>query len=109
MSTYEEHTHVRLRITALADEPGLSVEGDVDFRGLDEFSQAIAEVVALHPGDIFIDLSKLAFIDVSGMRVLADTARQLADQNRKLVLKDLAPHLQPVLRVVGWYDSTDPG
>jgi anti-anti-sigma factor len=109
VSTFESQAGVQLRITALVDEPGLSVEGDVDFRSLDEFSAAITEAVALHPGDIVIDLGKLTFIEVSGMRVLADTARQLADQDRRLVLRDLAPHLQPVLKVVGWYDNAEPG
>lgn len=106
MTTSERRSPVGLRISALLDRPGLAIEGDVDFRSLDEFSAAIAEVVTQHPGDIYVDLSKLTFIEVSGMRVLADTSRQLADENRKLVLLELAPHLHPVLRVVGWYDGS---
>jgi anti-anti-sigma factor len=109
VTTSERRSPVRLRISELSSQPGLAVEGDVDFRGLDEFAAAVARAVAEHPGDIYIDLSKLTFIEVSGMRVLADASRQLASENRKLVLLELAPHLHPVLRVVGWYDSSEAG
>lgn len=95
-----------LRIKALPDEAGLVVEGDVDFRSLETFTQAIAAAIETDARDVHVDLSGLNFIEVSGMRVLADAARRLSQQDRRLVLHGLAPHLRPVLQVVGWYDSS---
>lgn len=94
-----------LRITPLPDGSGLAVEGDVDFRSLETFARAIAEAIEEQPGDVLVDLSGLDFVEVSGMRVLAEAARRLGQDNRRLVLRGLAPHLRPVLRVVGWYQS----
>lgn len=105
--TTDDRTSAGLRITALVDQPGLAVEGDVDFRSLGEFTDALAQAIEQHPADVYVDLGGITFMEVSAMRVLADTQRQLAAMNRKLVLRNLAPHLQPVLRVVGWYDSAD--
>ena len=101
----DDSTTVGLTITSLTDRPGLTIVGDVDFRSLEAFSAAIAEALEAHPGDVHVDLSGLAFIEVSGMRVLADAARQFSGQGRRLVLEGLAPHLSPVLKLVGWYDS----
>lgn len=96
-----------LRITNITDPPGLAIAGDVDFRSLAEFTAAVTNVVDTHRGDVHLDLSRLAFIEVSGMRVLAEASRRMARQNRRLVLKDLAPHLLPVLQVVGWSQESD--
>lgn len=94
-----------LRITTLPDGAGVAVEGDVDFRSMEKFAQAVAEAIEASPGDVLVDLSGLDFIEVSGMRVLGDAARHLEGRDRRLVLRGLAPHLRPVLRVMGWYDS----
>ena len=104
---HEASSAKTLRITNITDPPGLAIAGDVDFRSLAEFTTAVTNVVDSYRGDVHLDLSQLAFIEVSGMRVLADVSRQLARQNRRLVLKDLAPHLVPVLQVVGWSQESD--
>ncbi len=104
---HDESGAKTLRITSISDPPGLAIAGDVDFRSLAEFTAAVTSAVDAYRGDVHLDLSQLAFIEVSGMRVLAEISRQLAQQNRRLVLKGLAPHLRPVLRVVGW--SQEPG
>lgn len=105
MSDTDGSATVSLTITPLVDRPGLAVAGDVDFRSLSEFSKAIDGALRTHPGDVHVDLGGLTFIEVSGMRVLADAARQLSEQGRRLVLENVAPHLSPVLKLVGWYDS----
>ena len=96
-----------LRITSITDPPGLAIAGDVDFRSLDEFTTAVSNAAETYRGDVHLDLSQLEFIEVSGMRVLADISRRLAQENRRLVLKDLAPRLRPVLQVVGWSQPPD--
>lgn len=95
---------VELRITTLHDPPGLMVDGDVDFKSLDEFTAAVTAAVAAQPGDIHLMLRGMTFIEVSGMRVLAETSRHLAATGRRLVLHDLPAQLQPVLDAVGWFD-----
>lgn len=103
----EASTAKTLHIVYTTDPPGLAISGDVDFRSLAKFTVAVTNVVDTHRGDVHLDLSQVAFIEVSGMRVLAEASRRLARQNRRLVLKDLAPHLLPVLQVVGWSREPD--
>lgn len=53
----------------------LCLEGEVDTAGEDAFTAALAAAVAAGPDPLCIDVSQLDFIDVRGMRALADVAR----------------------------------
>lgn len=53
-----------------------------------------------------LDLRRLVFCDVSGIRALVTIARFLAP-DRRLLLHGLPPDLERVIRVTGW--SEEPG
>jgi anti-anti-sigma regulatory factor len=79
---------------------GLRVVGTVDNRTIRHFTAALGTARGW-PGDIVVDMSALTFIDVSGLRALADTASRLA-VGRQLRIERLAPALCEVVRLVGW-------
>lgn len=94
-----------LRISVIDDPPGIAVEGDVDVVTVQEFDEAVAAALINFAGDVQIDLSGVAFIDLEGLRILMKASRSMAAEGRKLVLVKLAPHLQDVLRIVGWAET----
>ncbi|WNV85591.1 MEDS domain-containing protein [Umezawaea sp. Da 62-37] len=78
----------------------LRVIGMVDNRTLRHFTAALG-TARDWPGDIVVDMSALRFIDVAGLRDLADTAAHLGG-GRRLRIEHLAPALCHVVRLVGW-------
>ncbi|MCG5212576.1 STAS domain-containing protein [Streptosporangium sp. KLBMP 9127] len=93
-----------LRIRVTAEPPGLRVEGEVDLNNLAAFTESLTEAVKRMPGDVHLDLAELSFIDLAGLRVIADTATALCD-GRNLVLAPVAPHVHHLIKMIGW-DAT---
>lgn len=54
-------------------------------------------------GDLHIDLSRLEFTDVTGIRALVQVAENAGD-GRRLVLRGLPSRIRIVMSVVGWGD-----
>jgi anti-anti-sigma regulatory factor len=54
-------------------------------------------------GDLRVDLSRLEFCDVSGIRAIVGVAKN-APGGRRLVLSGLPPRIASVMSVVGWVD-----
>ncbi|MFC4585678.1 STAS domain-containing protein [Sphaerisporangium corydalis] len=95
-----------LSVRRIADPPGLRVGGEVDTTTAGEFGEALAAVVRCCDGDVRVDLAGVTFIDLAGLRVLADTAAELGP-GRALVLGPMAGHVEHLIRLVGW--DTAPG
>jgi anti-anti-sigma regulatory factor len=51
-------------------------------------------------GDLHIDVSRLEFSDVSGIRALVRVAER--GHGRRLVLRGMPPRIRTVIKVVGW-------
>lgn len=58
---------------------------------------------AYRDGDLQVDLSRLEFSDVTGIRALVGVAERAAG-GRRLVLRGLPPEISRVMAVVGWSD-----
>ncbi|GII05169.1 MEDS domain-containing protein [Planobispora takensis] len=92
-----------LRITPGVDpggQPVLRVSGMIDRSTTTAWSTALRTVTG-GQGDVRIDMSELEFIDVAGLRTLADAAAALP-AGRCLHVLQLAPALREVIRMVGW-------
>jgi anti-anti-sigma factor len=89
-----------IRRTSTPD--GLRITGVIDLFNVDSFARTLNALLA-GEGDLHIDLSRLEFCDVSGIRVLVSAAERL-DGQRRLVLQGLPPQLRTVMTVVGWAD-----
>jgi anti-anti-sigma regulatory factor len=81
---------------------GLLITGVIDLFNIDSFARTLSASVA-GEGDLHIDLSRLEFCDVSGIRALVSAAERVAGR-RRLVLHGLPPQLRTVMTVVGWAD-----
>jgi anti-anti-sigma factor len=88
------------RITRTRKPYGLRLEGEVDQANVDKLAAALAVLVGAGQ-DVHLDLSRLGFMDVGGLRLLTDTARGLPD-GQYLVLEAVPPHLRRILSLVGW-------
>ncbi len=82
---------------------GLRIEGVVDAQGHRHLRTAL-EVVGQVDGDIQLDLSRLEFLDLGGLRLLMAFARSRA-AGSQVELVGLAPHLREAISLVGWDET----
>lgn len=106
----------QLVITRTASPTGLMVSGAIDYYNAEAVSQAlIRELQDGAPGaagisdaitgngDLHLDVSRLEFTDVTGIRALVAIAENGAE-GRRLVLRGLPPRIRTVITVIGWAD-----
>jgi anti-anti-sigma factor len=91
-----------LRLDGVFEPPYLVVDGEIDISTLAPFTTALSSMLGHGPGDVWIDVEKLGFIDIGGLRALAAAACRLQFQDRRLVLRSVAPHLIKLMDLVGW-------
>jgi len=106
------HEDSLLRVTRQFAPPALRLEGDLDASNVPRLAKLLhAECARLRerpgepgrPAALRLEAAGLEFIDVSGMRLLVQTALGLHEESgRRLVIAGLAPHLRRVMHVVGW-------
>ena len=76
----------------------LYLAGELDLATQEAFAASARERVD-GQGEIVLDLSDLSFIDSTGIRAMIALARDLTP--RRLVLRDPAPDVASVFRIVG--------
>jgi anti-anti-sigma factor len=96
------YTDKQLVVRHTVPASGLSFSGVLDIFNADSVAACLSSQLE-GQGDLHIDLSKVEFCDVSGIRALVFAAESAGD-GRRLVLHGLPPLLQKVMRVVGWGD-----
>lgn len=89
-----------LAIDHLDRDAGLRVSGQVDLSNRAAFASALAQAARRAAGDVLVDLSATSYLDVGGLRLLAETAQ--SNPGRMVVLLDPATRIQQMLRVIGW-------
>ena len=95
-----EQQDAQLRITRSPQNGWLAISGEIDAWNVSAVREALT---AAHreQGDLHLDVSRLLFCDVTGIRAIVAAAANLED-GRRLFLHGLDPQLQKVFRVVGW-------
>ncbi|MFF9278963.1 MEDS domain-containing protein [Streptomyces griseosporeus] len=90
------HSSATLRLVPAfrSGERALRVVGAVDYHSAPALAAALA-TAQNWPGDLWVDMSNLDFIDLAGVRELVRAAERLH-------IVDLAPMLSQVFHVVGW-------
>ncbi|WP_242903887.1 MEDS domain-containing protein [Actinomadura terrae] len=90
-----------LKIVRTFEPNGLRVEGELDAARHAVFAEKLAQVsTARRP--VHLDFSRLCFIDLGGLGLLAQHATRLhADE--ALVLDHLPPDVEHVIEMVGWH------
>ena len=102
-SDYEDgpvYADKRLVVTRTENPAGFRFAGEIDITN----SAAVAESLRLAlggDGDPHVDVSRLSFCDISGIRALVDAALAIGD-GRCMLLHGLPPQLETVMRATGW-------
>ena len=106
----------QLVVSRMGAPAKLSITGAIDYYNADAVAAAL--VAELHQtadvstalsdaitgnGDLHLDVSRLEFTDVTGIRALVRIA-ETAGIGRRLVLRGLPPRIRTVMVVVGWGD-----
>jgi anti-anti-sigma factor len=90
-----------LRIRRSVDPPGLELDGEIDANAVGELTRALSSAVRRERGDVHVDMGRISFIDLSGLRALVDTATTL-DEGRSLVLDPVPEHVAQLISLIGW-------
>ncbi len=89
----EDSAHVR--VSRAADR------GELDAARHTVFAEKLAQVVAQR-GSVHLDVSRLGFIDLGGLNLLARHATRLPADG-SLVLDNLRPNVESLISTVGWH------
>ena len=92
----------QLVVTRTIHPRGLRFAGEIDMSNSDAVGQSI-RVGFGDAGDAHLELSRLSFCDISGIRALVEAALELS-AGRCILLHGLPEQLQTVMRVTGWSD-----
>ena len=90
----------------LTDGPTILLSGDFDVRTTMEVRTAIYERLVGHDEDVVVDLTDVATVDVTALRVLAAASRQAVRSGHHVTLRGCGPavrrmlHLSRLIRVV---------
>jgi anti-sigma B factor antagonist len=83
-------------LVPLHGAPGVALSGDVDMAAVPEVEEALEAAIRESAGALVVDLTRVAFIDSTGLQVLLRARALLGREDRALVL--VCPH-GPVRRV----------
>ncbi|GHD93233.1 STAS domain-containing protein [Streptomyces naganishii] len=89
-----------LRITPMADPPGLRLEGELDATRHQELVETLSPLAA-RGGEVRLDLAGLRFIDLGALRLLTCLVESCGNGVR-LVLDNLSPQLENLVLTVSW-------
>jgi anti-anti-sigma regulatory factor len=87
VATASYHADAVLRICRQYAPPGIRIAGEIDYLAEEPLALALSEAVRLD-GDVTVNMARLAFIDGFCARMIADTAKMLAE-SRTVVLQCL--------------------
>lgn len=97
-----------LRITWAGNPPVLALAGEIDESTYQGLVGALNEATDGR-GEIHVSLARVDYCDLAGLRAIilltgadGQSRNGSGPQSRRLVLHEVPPYLQTVLRIVGW-------
>ncbi len=93
----------RLKISRTVDDGTvrLSLEGELDLAGAPEMEASLTAAARENPARLIVDLSRLQFIDSTGLRLLLQADARAKERGYELVLRPGAQAVQRVFEVTG--------
>ncbi|QLE74145.1 STAS domain-containing protein [Streptomyces rectiverticillatus] len=93
-----------LTVVPTVSPPGLRIVGVVDADSHRHLRDALQSVASVR-GDLCLEMSRVEFLDLAGLRLLMTFARARAARHCTVELAGVPPHLLQVITLIGW-DST---
>lgn len=90
-----------LRITPTFTPPGLRLAGAIDESTFPAVRDAL-RTAGGSVGHICLDLSRLEFCDMAGLRALVGARRSGNGMDRQVILREVPDHLALMMRIAGW-------
>ncbi|MGW1074634.1 MEDS domain-containing protein [Streptomyces sp. NPDC002537] len=90
-----------LLVVRTFDPPGLRIEGVVDTASHRYLRDALQSVASVR-GDVRLEMSRVEFLDLAGLRLLMTFARARAARHCTVELAGVPPHLLHVITLIGW-------
>jgi anti-anti-sigma factor len=82
----------------------VSLRGELDLAGSQQMEDSMAEIDRQDPARVVVDLSGLAFIDSTGLRLLLQADARARERGYELVLRPGTAPVQRVFEVTGALD-----
>lgn len=90
-----------LVVTVLEDEAVISVVGELDLFTAPRLREQILELLKGGTTSLVIDLSRLDFVDSSGLGVLVATLKRMRERDGSLMIRSPSANTSKVLQVSG--------
>ncbi|HWM11442.1 MAG TPA: STAS domain-containing protein [Solirubrobacteraceae bacterium] len=92
-------------VTVTAREVGhrtvLAVGGEVDYATVPTVADAVDDALAAGAVELWLDFSKIEFMDSAGLHLLIETRRRVAELNRRLAIVCPSPTVLRLIEVAG--------
>ena len=85
----------------------LALRGELDMLSAPMLSRELETAAQSRPPRIVLDLARLSFVDVSGLRAILDAARDARREGRTLVVANPMPHIVRLLELTAIDQSVE--
>lgn len=103
---------LQARIDGHGDERTVALEGEIDLATTGPLNQALDDVLGDRPTVLIVDLTRLTFMDSTGIHALLAAHKRCQDAGCRMVVVVGASHIRRVLEISGVLDllevATDP-
>lgn len=90
-----------INVTTSGDKAEIAVVGELDFHSAPQLRETIVELVSQGVVDVIVDLSRLEFIDSSGLGILVAARNRTAERGGSLLLRSPSAQTSRVLEISG--------
>jgi anti-sigma B factor antagonist len=82
------------------NEPNiLPLEGEIDLHVSPQISASLAAMISKKPPQVVVDLSKVSYIDSSGLAVLIEAMQNVSKYGGKFALSGLQKGVRPIFEI----------
>lgn len=79
----------------------VSLKGEVDIYTANKLKETLIDMVAERPQDIFIDASRLEYIDSTGLGVLIGALKRLKQHEKDIYIRDVKLNVKKIFKITG--------
>jgi anti-sigma B factor antagonist len=96
-----ERARVTCFATAMAKtKPSiLPLEGEIDLHVSPQIGASLATLIAKKPSQLVVDLSKVSYIDSSGIAILIEAMQNVSRYGGKFALSGLQENVRPIFEI----------